>query len=242
MAHSMQQTAPDPQPRMPLVPIPLRPTPLMLIPALSHAVQQPCAVWLVSIAQDNKHPGGGSVPLGGSGHAEQALAAPACPHAHRRAQLLAEPSQAPPACPLLLSLHPDTAGSWSTRSLPADLHRGLVATSAIDGQREEQRSTVRSGEEAAEAMRRHQLDQALRVSSPRLGQQAEQSKRRKPWKIALTEVEAKHIFLQRPDKAHAKRGTSTRLSIELAKQYGVSQKTIRDIWNGDTWAKVTSGE
>ncbi len=62
--------------------------------------------------------------------------------------------------------------------------------------------------------------------------------RRKPWKIILTAEQAVEIYRKRAigPNSHA---TSSCRSNEVAEQYGVNSKTIRDIWNRATWVKAT---
>ena len=57
--------------------------------------------------------------------------------------------------------------------------------------------------------------------------------RRKP-RAALTADQATAIYGQKP--AFGRQGPQ---SIELAQRYGVDPKTIRDIWNQETWIKAT---
>ncbi|EKX43384.1 hypothetical protein GUITHDRAFT_110505 [Guillardia theta CCMP2712] len=61
------------------------------------------------------------------------------------------------------------------------------------------------------------------------------SGRHKPWKIALTESQAQDIFMQRP-KIKELYGFG---SSQLGEKYMVNAKTIRDIWNRETWVKAT---
>lgn len=50
----------------------------------------------------------------------------------------------------------------------------------------------------------------------------------------MTFPQALEIYRQRPtDAAGANKST------EVANEYGVSPKTIRDVWNRKTWVKVT---
>ncbi len=62
--------------------------------------------------------------------------------------------------------------------------------------------------------------------------------RRKPWNIILTAEQAVEIYRKRAigPNWHA---TSSCRSNEVAEQYGVNSKTIRDIWNRATWVKAT---
>ena len=68
---------------------------------------------------------------------------------------------------------------------------------------------------------------------------------RSPKRI-LTEAQAKEIYQiylavfspSTPTTKNTKRKSST--STRLAAMYGVSPKTIRDVWNGRTWTSVTS--
>uniref|UniRef100_A0A7S0E4U9 Uncharacterized protein n=1 Tax=Hanusia phi TaxID=3032 RepID=A0A7S0E4U9_9CRYP len=61
------------------------------------------------------------------------------------------------------------------------------------------------------------------------------SGRHKPWKIALTDAQAQEIFVQRP-KIKELYGFG---SSQLGEKYMVNAKTIRDIWNRETWVKAT---
>jgi len=63
------------------------------------------------------------------------------------------------------------------------------------------------------------------------------SGRGKPWKIALNSEQARSIYTQRP--LHHDSHYSKSRSKELAEQYNVNEKTIRDIWNRATWVKAT---
>jgi hypothetical protein len=51
----------------------------------------------------------------------------------------------------------------------------------------------------------------------------------------LNAVSVKKIFIAKRQK----KGHRSGLSILLGRQYGVTSKAVRDIWNGRTWAKVT---
>ncbi|EKX48191.1 hypothetical protein GUITHDRAFT_136933 [Guillardia theta CCMP2712] len=62
--------------------------------------------------------------------------------------------------------------------------------------------------------------------------------RKKPWKIILTAEQAIEIYQKRP-KSDSSLTTSSCRSNEVAEQYGVNSKTIRDIWNRATWVKAT---
>ena len=55
--------------------------------------------------------------------------------------------------------------------------------------------------------------------------------KRKTWKIQLTSDQAQTIYARRGEAP----GSCTRLALE----FGVSVKTIRDIWNRETWTKAT---
>ncbi len=57
--------------------------------------------------------------------------------------------------------------------------------------------------------------------------------KRKPWRILLTGEQARDIYLRRPGQENP--GTS----MALAAEFGVSVKTIRDIWNRETWIRST---
>mmetsp|Transcript_53973 Transcript_53973/g.110140 ORF Transcript_53973/g.110140 Transcript_53973/m.110140 type:complete len:566 (-) Transcript_53973:157-1854(-) len=66
-----------------------------------------------------------------------------------------------------------------------------------------------------------------------------------PSGAVLTEKDVIEIFLQRPLRAVDPNGLNTFLAdsaakpILLAQQYNVASKTIRDIWNRNTWVKLT---
>mmetsp|Transcript_26986 Transcript_26986/g.71027 ORF Transcript_26986/g.71027 Transcript_26986/m.71027 type:complete len:127 (-) Transcript_26986:20-400(-) len=47
------------------------------------------------------------------------------------------------------------------------------------------------------------------------------------------------IYEKRPRPGERRRGKSCTMSAHLAAEYGVTTKTIRDIWNRSTWGKVT---
>ena len=64
---------------------------------------------------------------------------------------------------------------------------------------------------------------------------------RKPWKITLTAEQAVEIYKKRSIGANMDSTSSCR-SNEVAEQYGVKSKTIRDIWNRATWVKATRSE
>eukprot|EP00286_Rhodomonas_abbreviata_P022782 CAMPEP_0181309110 /NCGR_PEP_ID=MMETSP1101-20121128/11839_1 /TAXON_ID=46948 /ORGANISM="Rhodomonas abbreviata, Strain Caron Lab Isolate" /LENGTH=320 /DNA_ID=CAMNT_0023415573 /DNA_START=37 /DNA_END=999 /DNA_ORIENTATION=- len=57
--------------------------------------------------------------------------------------------------------------------------------------------------------------------------------KRKPWRILLTGEQARDIYMRRPGQENP--GTS----LSLAAEFGVSVKTIRDIWNRETWIRST---
>ena len=82
------------------------------------------------------------------------------------------------------------------------------------------------------------------ASSPQasdLGDKAgvcESEGRRKPWKIILTAEQAIEIYRKRTIGINTQATSSCR-SNEVAEQYGVNSKTIRDIWNRATWVKAT---
>ena len=60
-------------------------------------------------------------------------------------------------------------------------------------------------------------------------------KKRKSWKIMLSAEQAVEIYKQLPaDTLHV-----TSKSVTVGKQFGVSAKTIRDIWKRETWVKAT---
>ena len=60
-------------------------------------------------------------------------------------------------------------------------------------------------------------------------------KKCRAWKIMLTAEHAVEIYKQMPqDSLHI-----TNKSVVMGKQYGVSAKTIRDIWKRETWVKAT---
>eukprot|EP00960_Hanusia_phi_P035364 751654-Hanusia_phi.AAC.7 len=60
-------------------------------------------------------------------------------------------------------------------------------------------------------------------------------KKRKSWKIMLSAEQAVEIYKQLPsDTLHV-----TSKSVSVGKQFGVSAKTIRDIWKRETWVKAT---
>jgi hypothetical protein len=60
-------------------------------------------------------------------------------------------------------------------------------------------------------------------------------KKCRAWKIMLTAQQAVQIYKQMPaDSLHI-----TSKSVAVGKQYGVSAKTIRDIWKRETWVKAT---
>ena len=69
----------------------------------------------------------------------------------------------------------------------------------------------------------------------------ESEARRKPWKIILTAEQAVEIYKKRSIGANMDSTSSCR-SNEVAEQYGVNSKTIRDIWNRATWVKATRSE
>eukprot|EP00961_Rhodomonas_salina_P015146 203500-Rhodomonas_salina.1 len=56
-------------------------------------------------------------------------------------------------------------------------------------------------------------------------------RRSKSWKIMLTAEQAVVIYKERP--TGSSRGTGA--SVAVGKKFGVSAKTIRDIWNRETW-------
>ena len=62
--------------------------------------------------------------------------------------------------------------------------------------------------------------------------------RKKPWKIILTAEQAIEIYKARP-QGESSSATSSFRSNDVAEQYGVNSKTIRDIWNQATWVKAT---
>jgi len=60
-------------------------------------------------------------------------------------------------------------------------------------------------------------------------------KKCRAWKIMLTAEQAVEIYKQMPqDSLHI-----TSKSVVMGKQFGVSAKTIRDIWKRETWVKAT---
>ena len=59
-------------------------------------------------------------------------------------------------------------------------------------------------------------------------------------RIILTEKQAVDIFNQKPGaKNTPAKGSSTSQSRIVAEKYGVSPKTVRDIWNRKTWSTAT---
>uniref|UniRef100_A0A7S0VM98 Uncharacterized protein n=1 Tax=Hemiselmis tepida TaxID=464990 RepID=A0A7S0VM98_9CRYP len=57
-----------------------------------------------------------------------------------------------------------------------------------------------------------------------------------PFKVLLTQDQALEIYKVRPmDNSPNAKPTS----MDVAEQYGVSPKTVRDVWNRKTWVKVT---
>jgi hypothetical protein len=58
----------------------------------------------------------------------------------------------------------------------------------------------------------------------------------------LNQDQAREIFSHRPQKSDVEKlSKSSILSQQLAERFGVTSKTIRDIWNGRTWKLATSG-
>eukprot|EP00802_Teleaulax_amphioxeia_P010773 Tamp_10803.p1 GENE.Tamp_10803~~Tamp_10803.p1 ORF type:complete len:559 (+),score=61.57 Tamp_10803:142-1818(+) len=82
---------------------------------------------------------------------------------------------------------------------------------------------------------RSYMAQSRSTSARGLADTPQYSGRRKPWKIALTPDQAKHIYIQRPQNSEF----MCSRSAALAEQYNVNPKTIRDIWNRTTWVKAT---
>eukprot|EP00293_Proteomonas_sulcata_P001467 CAMPEP_0184328690 /NCGR_PEP_ID=MMETSP1049-20130417/143755_1 /TAXON_ID=77928 /ORGANISM="Proteomonas sulcata, Strain CCMP704" /LENGTH=397 /DNA_ID=CAMNT_0026651015 /DNA_START=422 /DNA_END=1615 /DNA_ORIENTATION=+ len=64
-----------------------------------------------------------------------------------------------------------------------------------------------------------------------------EGKKNKSWKIMLTAEQAVQIYSQRPQGGGANKGTG--FSASVGRKFGVSAKTIRDIWNRETWVKAT---
>ena len=62
------------------------------------------------------------------------------------------------------------------------------------------------------------------------------SKMSKP-RAVLTEIQAIDIFMLKPDMS---RSTKSVTAAELARAYGVNEKSVRDIWKGRTWSRETS--
>jgi hypothetical protein len=61
-------------------------------------------------------------------------------------------------------------------------------------------------------------------------------------RAVLTKEKASKIFCQRGLVFFGKNGKFSQNSSKiLALEYGVSPKTIRDIWNGRTWNHATAG-
>jgi hypothetical protein len=59
-------------------------------------------------------------------------------------------------------------------------------------------------------------------------------------RIVLTQEQAVEIYEKRPaETPHATDRRSVSMSRIVAEQYGVSSKTVRDIWNGKTWVSAT---
>lgn len=94
---------------------------------------------------------------------------------------------------------------------------------------------------------RHPRVMKRRTTSPQAPEQvprqgcmapAESDGRRKPWKIILTALQAVEIYNKRTIGVNS-HSTSSCRSNEVAEQYGVNSKTIRDIWNRATWVKAT---
>eukprot|EP00960_Hanusia_phi_P055172 762900-Hanusia_phi.AAC.1 len=62
-----------------------------------------------------------------------------------------------------------------------------------------------------------------------------------PGKIVLTAETACEIYSMRPSRSDDSKGEARAKShsAEIARKYGVTAKTIRDIWNRSTWSKAT---
>lgn len=62
-----------------------------------------------------------------------------------------------------------------------------------------------------------------------------------PGKIVLTAETACEIYAMRPSRSDDSKGEARAKShsAEIARKYGVTAKTIRDIWNRSTWSKAT---
>jgi hypothetical protein len=82
---------------------------------------------------------------------------------------------------------------------------------------------------APDPMRRDNNAESIFTESEHKGIDGE----RKRWKVLLDEDKAREIYCARPRDNHSTE------SLRLAKQYSVSAKAIRDIWNHETWVRAT---
>mmetsp|Transcript_51538 Transcript_51538/g.134640 ORF Transcript_51538/g.134640 Transcript_51538/m.134640 type:complete len:203 (-) Transcript_51538:459-1067(-) len=58
--------------------------------------------------------------------------------------------------------------------------------------------------------------------------------------VVLDEAKAAAIFQMRPFYTSRERFAGQRRVVAISKMFGVAPKTIRDIWNEETWTRVTS--
>mmetsp|Transcript_12480 Transcript_12480/g.24858 ORF Transcript_12480/g.24858 Transcript_12480/m.24858 type:complete len:421 (+) Transcript_12480:848-2110(+) len=107
---------------------------------------------------------------------------------------------------------------------------------------------ARGGEDGGDIKRRRGRPVGSKDRQPRVKRLDEKEARdapggrRKPWKIILTAEQAVQIYEKRPTEGSmTDTTTSSCRSNEVAEQYGVNSKTIRDIWNRATWVKATRG-
>jgi len=105
------------------------------------------------------------------------------------------------------------------------------------------RGTLRRGFSPQEASWRPDAGSAHRWLKSEAGARVAQKEggengRKKPWKIILTAEQAIEIYKARP-QGESSSATSSFRSNDVAEQYGVNSKTIRDIWNQATWVKAT---
>mmetsp|Transcript_6524 Transcript_6524/g.15193 ORF Transcript_6524/g.15193 Transcript_6524/m.15193 type:complete len:329 (+) Transcript_6524:217-1203(+) len=113
----------------------------------------------------------------------------------------------------------------------ATLRKGADAVVAVKQER------TKDSTDEKEAARNNNSDVKAAPTASGTHQQAPEANeaggKRKPWRILLTGEQAREIYLRRPGTENP--GTS----LSLAAEFGVSVKTIRDIWNRETWIRST---
>jgi len=130
----------------------------------------------------------------------------------------------------------DAQGTKPTVEIPCKVSANKDAGATSKGQARDtnQANDSVSSSPAGSVVAKFDAEVPSPVTTP--GVMSEEKSQQVPFKVLLTQEQAIEIYKVRPiDSTPNTRPTS----IEVAEQYGVSPKTVRDVWNRKTWVKVT---